>query len=132
MAGIENLDDVKHLQEELRDRFGALPTPAFNTIRILKIRVHLLHARLRGISKTESEVLIRLKPGDRFQDEDTAAVFARLTGAHDKRALQNIGLRPLEGIAIDARPLSPAQLLRLVEETCEALAAVRGARFLGY
>jgi transcription-repair coupling factor (superfamily II helicase) len=132
MAGIESLDEVRHLQDELRDRFGALPTPAFNLIRILKIRVYLLHARVRGISKTESEVLIRLKPGDRFADEDTAAVYTRLNNSFDQRVLQNIGLRPLEGIIIDTRPMSPTQLLRMVEEMCEALAAVRSARLLGH
>jgi len=131
MANVRTLDDVKSLQDELRDRFGALPTPAFNTMRILRVRVHLLYAHLRGISKTESEVLIRTKPGDRLADEDMSAVFAKLNTSHDKRTLQNIGLRPLEGITIDTRPLSSAQLIRLVEEACEALSTVRGARLLG-
>jgi transcription-repair coupling factor (superfamily II helicase) len=125
------MEDAKSLQDELRDRFGALPTPAFNLIRVLRIRVHLLHARLRGISKTETEVLIRLKPGDRFTDDDRSAVFAKLSQGHDKRSLQHISLRPLEGIAVDTRVLSPAQLLRMIEEICETLATVRGARFMG-
>jgi transcription-repair coupling factor (superfamily II helicase) len=131
MAGIESHDEAKHLQEELRDRFGPLPAPAFNLLRILKIRVHLLHARLRGISKTESEVLVRLKPGDRFKDEDTSAVFTRLNKNFDSRILTNITLRPMEGIAIDVRPLSQMQLLKLVEDMAEALATVRGARLMG-
>ncbi|MDQ3815339.1 MAG: transcription-repair coupling factor, partial [Armatimonadota bacterium] len=131
LSNVASLEDAQSLQEELRDRFGPLPTPAFNLIRILKIRVHLLHARLRGISKTESEVLIRLKPGDRFADEDLSAVYARLSSKHDKRALQHLMLRPLEGIVIDTRVLPPTQLLRMVEETCETLATVRGARLLG-
>jgi hypothetical protein len=37
----------------------------------------------------------------------------------------------MEGIAIDTRILSTTQLLRMVEESCAALAAVRGARFFG-
>jgi len=49
--------------------------------------------------------------------------------SNDQRALHNIALRPLEGIAVDIRVLSPAQLLRMVEETCETLATVRGSRF---
>jgi transcription-repair coupling factor (superfamily II helicase) len=130
MANVTTEEEAKHLQEELRDRFGPLPSPAFNLIRILKIRVNLLHAKLRGITKSESEIIIRLKPGDRFEDEDTSAVFARLSGEHDKRLLQNIILRPMEGLAIDTRVLSPPQLLRMVEQICEALATIRGARFL--
>jgi transcription-repair coupling factor (superfamily II helicase) len=131
MANVQTAEEAKHLQEELRDRFGALPTPAFNLVRVLRIRVHLLHARLRGINKSESEVLIRLQPGDRFLDEDTTAVYARLSKSFDPRALQNIALRPLEGIAVDTRVLSPAQLMRMIEETCETLAITRGARLYG-
>jgi len=131
MSNVASLEDARSLQDELRDRFGPLPAPAFNLIRILKIRVHLLHARLRGISKTESEVVIRLKPGDRFPDEDTSAVYSHLSGRHDKRALQHVMLRPLEGIAIDTRVLPPAQVLRMIEEVCETLATVRGARLTG-
>jgi transcription-repair coupling factor (superfamily II helicase) len=115
----------------MRDRFGPLPAPVFNLVRVLKIRVHLLNAHLRGISKSETEVLIRLKPGDRFADEDTAGVYARLNKMTDKRTLQHIALRPLDGIAIDTRVISTAQLLRIVEEICETLATVRGVRLLG-
>jgi hypothetical protein len=100
-------------------------------IRVLKIRVHLLQARVRGISKTESEVLIRLKPGDRFEKEDTMAVFAKLNASYDRRTLANITLRPLEGIAVDSRTITPLQLLRFVEEITSELATVRGLRFLG-
>lgn len=130
MSNIGGTEEVKTVQDELRDRFGPLPTPAFNLVRILKIRVNLMQAKLRGISKSESEVLIRLKPGDQFHDDDTSAVYAQLSAAHDKRTLQNIMLKPREGISIDSRVLSQSQLLRIVETTCEALATVRGARFL--
>ncbi len=131
MSNIRTEEDIKALQDEMRDRFGPLPAPVFNLIRVLKIRVHLLNAHLRGISKSETEVLVRLKPGDRFADSDTAAVYARLNKMTDKRTLQHIALRPLDGIAIDTRVISTAQLLRMIEEITETLATVRGARLLG-
>jgi len=130
MANAQSVEDAESLREELRDRFGALPQPAFNLIRVLKLRVWLLQARLRGISKTESEVLIRLQPGDKFQDEDTSAVYAKLQKSFDHRALHNVSLRSREGIAIDTRVLSPSQLMRMIEETSQTLATIRGARFL--
>ena len=40
MSLIEDEDDIQSLQEELRDRFGPLPAPAFNLIRILKLRLN--------------------------------------------------------------------------------------------
>ncbi|MBV9468264.1 MAG: DEAD/DEAH box helicase, partial [Abitibacteriaceae bacterium] len=132
MANVTTVEEAQALQDELRDRFGPLPPPAFNLVRILRVRVHLLHAHLRGISKTEREVMIRLKPGDRFVDEDTSAVYGQLTEGHDKRVLQNISLRPMEGIVLDTRVISSAQLLRMVESICETLANVRSARLLGH
>jgi transcription-repair coupling factor (superfamily II helicase) len=131
MANVQSIEDVKNVQDELRDRFGPLPVQVFNLLRVLKIRVWLLQAKLRGISKSESEVLVRLKPGDRFADEDTSAVYARLSKDHDKRALQHISLRHMEGIVVDTRVLTSAQLLRLVEQMAETLATIRGARFMG-
>lgn len=131
LSNVLLLEDVDALREELRDRFGPLPLPAFNMVRVLKIRVHLLNARLRGISKNETEVLIRLQPGDKFENEDTTAVFGKLNQNHDRRLLANITLRPREGIAVDTRTITPLQLLRFVEEITETLATVRGSRLLG-
>ncbi len=131
LSNVLLLEDVDALREELRDRFGPLPLPAFNMVRVLKIRVHLLNARLRGISKNETEVLIRLQPGDKFENEDTTAVFGKLNQSHDRRLMANITLRPREGIAVDTRTITPLQLLRFVEEITETLATVRGSRLLG-
>jgi hypothetical protein len=91
----------------------------------------LLHAQLRSITKNEQEILIRLKPGDAFADEDMAAVYSKLREENDARTLQNLMLRPREGLAIDTRVLTPPQLLRMTEQICESLAVTRGARLLG-
>lgn len=131
MAGVTQLEEVEYIQAELRDRFGALPTPAFNLLRVLRIRVHLLHAQLRGIFKSEQEILVRLKPGDSFHDEDMAFVYGKLREDNDARTLQNLILRPREGLAIDTRVLTPPQLLRMTEQICESFATTRGARLLG-
>ena len=131
MSNIENEDDIQSLQEELRDRFGPLPAPAFNLIRILKIRLNLLHARMRGINKSEGEVLVRLKPGDRFADEDIYAVNNRVKSLSDQRLAQHVMLRPLDGFAIDTRVLTATQVLRLAEEVVQTLANVRAPRLLG-
>jgi transcription-repair coupling factor (superfamily II helicase) len=130
MANVRALEEVEGLQAELRDRFGPLPTPAFNLLRVLRIRVHLMHTHLRGITKSEQEILIRLKPSDRFEDEDMSAVYSKLREENDARTLQNLMLRPMEGLAIDTRVLTPVQLLRMTEQACEALAITRGARLL--
>ena len=129
MAEARALEDVEAVRELLRDRFGALPTPAFNLLRVLKIRVQLLNAYLRGITKGPEEVLIRLKPGDTFADGDLKAALKEL-GEKDKRASQHVSVRKLEGLAINTRALGAPQLLRIVEILAETLAEVRGKRLM--
>lgn len=73
-----------------------LPPPAFNALRVLKIRVLLLKAYLRGITKGPEEVLLRLKPGDTFAESDLAGAYAALQ-SKDKNARQHVSLRKLEG-----------------------------------
>jgi transcription-repair coupling factor (superfamily II helicase) len=129
MTFARNQDDVRLIQEELRDRFGPLPAPAFNLVRILKIRVFLLHGHLRGITKGENEVLIRLKPGDQFADADLAGAYAALN-QKDARSRQHVSLRKLEGLVLNTRALSPPQVLRVIEILTEALCDVRGKRLV--
>ncbi len=130
MANARNLDDVTTIQEEMRDRFGPLPPPVFNLVRILKIRIGLLRARLRSITKSSDEVLLRLQPGDSFAPEDLKAV-ERAVKAKDARSEQHITLRKLEGFAIKTRTLGAPQMLRLVEILVEALADEREKRLGG-
>ncbi len=127
MASARSLDDVTAIQEELRDRFGALPPAAFNLLRTLKIRIGLLRARLRSITKTPDEVLLRLQPGDSFAPEDLKAV-ERAVKEKDARSEQHISLRKLEGLAVKTRTLGAPQMLRLVEILVEALADEREKR----
>jgi hypothetical protein len=78
-----------------------------------------------GISKSTGEVLVRLKPGDRFADEDISAVHGRVSKFLDKRLSLHIALRPLDGFAVDTRALTAPQVLRVCEDLCETLANVR-------
>jgi len=127
MTQVRELEDVEAIREELRDRFGALPAPAFNLIRVLKVRVWMLKAYLRSITKSPEEVLIKLKPGDTFEDSDLKYAY-KILGEKDKRALQTLALRKLEGLGINTRAMNDAQLLRTIEVLVESLAQVRSKR----
>ena len=87
----------------------------------------MLKAYLRSITKSPEEVLIKLKPGDTFEDGDLKYAY-KILGEKDKRALQTLALRKLEGLAINTRAMNDAQLLRTVEVLVEALAQVRSKR----
>ncbi len=127
MANSRDLDAVEAIREELRDRFGPLPPPAFNALRILKIRVWLLKGYLRGITKGPEEVLIRLKPGDTFAESDLSGAYMILN-AKDKNARQHLSVRRLEGLALNTRALGAPQVMKTIEILAESLAEIRALR----
>ena len=51
LAGAESRDDLKELQVEMIDRFGLLPEPTKNLIRVTQLK---LHAQQLGIEKLEA------------------------------------------------------------------------------
>ena len=86
---------------------------------------------MRGINKSEGEVLVRLKPGDRFADEDIYAVNNRVKNLSDQRLAQHVMLRPLDGFAIDTRVLTATQVLRLAERSRANAGECARAAFIG-
>jgi transcription-repair coupling factor (superfamily II helicase) len=131
LSNFTNAEDISGIRGELRDRFGLLPLPVNQLLRVCAIRLHLQRAVLRGITHHNGEVIIRLKTGDQFTDADMAAVYVKLNKAADQRTLVNITSRPNEGLVFNANALNESTLLRLLETACAALAEVRGERLLG-
>lgn len=131
LSNLTNAEDISGIRGELRDRFGLLPLPVNQLLRVCAIRLHLQRAVLRGITHHNGEVIIRLKTGDQFTDADMAAVYVKLNKAADQRTLVNITSRPNEGLVFNANALNESTLLRLLETACAALAEVRGERLLG-
>jgi transcription-repair coupling factor (superfamily II helicase) len=131
LSNLTNADDIGTVRAELRDRFGLLPLPVNQLLRVCAIRLHLQHAVLRGITHHNGEVIIRPKTGDYFTDADMSAAYVKLHEAADQRTLVNITFRQKEGLVFNANALNESTLLRLVEIACSALAEVRGKRLLG-
>jgi len=131
LSNLTSADDIGAVRGELRDRFGLLPMPVNQLLRVCTIRLHLQHAVLRGITHHGGEVIIRPKTGDHFTDADMSAAYVKLNKAADQRTLVNITFRPKEGLVFNANALNESTLLRLVDIACAALAEVRGERLLG-
>ncbi|MEO6907962.1 MAG: TRCF domain-containing protein, partial [Abditibacteriaceae bacterium] len=131
LSNLTNPDDIGAVRAELRDRFGLLPMPVNQLLRVCTIRLYLQYAVLRGITHHNGEVIIRTKNGDQFTDADMSAAYVKLNKAADQRTLVNITFRQKEGLVFNANALNESTLLRLVEVACAALAEVRGARLLG-
>ena len=131
LSNLSIVENISAIRSELRDRFGLLPAPVNQLLRVCAIRLHLQHAALRGIQHNNGEVIIRPKTGDQFTDEDIAATYVKLNKAADQRTLVNITVRQNEGIIFNANALTESMLLRLLETACSALAEVRGKRLFG-
>lgn len=61
IAGIENRDEMEDVREELKDRFGSIPTSAENLLRISLIRAMAHKLCISEISSNESELVFRVR-----------------------------------------------------------------------
>ncbi len=63
IAAIENLQDRYDVEEELEDRFGEMPQPVANLVRVAHIKALAMGLRFTEISRKEREVRMKLPDG---------------------------------------------------------------------
>ncbi|MFO7996181.1 MAG: TRCF domain-containing protein, partial [Dehalococcoidia bacterium] len=59
LARIEQIEEVEDMAREFRDRFGALPQPAENLLRVVKIKVLAMRAGVSSISTQGRQIVIK-------------------------------------------------------------------------
>ncbi len=60
LAGLKTIEEIKEMEEELEDRFGALPQPVRNLLYQLRLKVLAIEAGVKAISVEEGGILITL------------------------------------------------------------------------
>ena len=60
MAGLESLDDVDKMAEELADRFGPIPDPVDNLLYQLRVKSLAMKALVTAITTDKAQIRIRL------------------------------------------------------------------------
>ncbi|MDI6828050.1 MAG: transcription-repair coupling factor, partial [Armatimonadota bacterium] len=66
MTAVRSLEDVDEIAEEMKDRFGELPTPVKNSLDILKLRLKASGIGIESISSDKRQVTIKFAHGIRL------------------------------------------------------------------
>jgi len=69
LAKIGSLDEVEHMQEEFKDRFGKLPSAVKNLLYVLNIKTLAAQGGVESIFKEGGEIVIRVKEGMKMDRE---------------------------------------------------------------
>lgn len=66
MTAVRCLKDVDEIAEEMKDRFGELPTPVKNSLDILKLRLKASGIGIEGVTSDKRQVIIKFAHGVRL------------------------------------------------------------------
>ncbi len=74
MAACRSYDDIKAIEQELRDRYGPCPQTVTNAIRILQLRIAAWHAGVQAVKSAGTGAIIQFPPGVRLDNRRIAAL----------------------------------------------------------
>ncbi len=76
MTSVREPKDVDQLEEELRDRFGDLPSPVSNSLDLLRLRLRAFEVGVGSIVTEHRQVIVRFAGGIRL-DSDVCVLMRR-------------------------------------------------------
>lgn len=80
IAGIENLEEYRDMQEELTDRFGDIPTPAENLLRIALIKANAHQAKITQIVQKVNGIRVYLHKCAKIEPEKATKMIEEYGG----------------------------------------------------
>ncbi|MDA8146247.1 MAG: hypothetical protein M0Z27_09355 [Thermaerobacter sp.] len=110
IAALRTLEEAAELAEELRDRFGPLPPPVENLLRVARIRIRGETLGLSAVAAEGEQVVLRLATLERLPGEKLRGAG----GAFRGRVSFHAGKAPF--FALRVAGLEPGELLATVEE----------------
>jgi transcription-repair coupling factor (superfamily II helicase) len=112
IRAVRTLDEARDLEEEIEDRFGDLPQPVMNLLRVARIRAYAIQYRIESIKQEGFEIHAKLHP-DQNQVVDGQRLF-RLAQQFPGRIRLSSGQRI--GVIFHLKGLSAADGLAIVEQ----------------
>ncbi|HEY8685342.1 MAG TPA: transcription-repair coupling factor, partial [Chloroflexota bacterium] len=104
LAGLETVDDLRKAEEEMRDRFGALPVEVQNLLTTVRLKIMAGAAKVHSIALDGENLTLRLDPGglyDRVSLYRKYGAEARISNALlrvPRRLLTDDGIGDIEDI----------------------------------
>ena len=112
LTAVRKPDDVQRLQEELEDRYGDPPRPAWNLLALLRLRLRCQEVGISSITAEKRRVAVRFSGTHLTPDP-----IRKLSRTYMQHQF-------LPDIVFLATPDTPARMLTAVEEMVEVLAKV--------
>ncbi|MDR6227105.1 transcription-repair coupling factor [Desmospora profundinema] len=126
IRAVRDLDEARDLEEEMEDRFGDLPQPVMNLLRVARLRAYAIQYHIEEVKQEGLEIHAKLHP-DQNQVVDGQRLF-RVAQQFPGRVRLSSGQRI--GIIFRLKGLSAAEGLEMVEQFLiqyEAVPKTKGA-----
>lgn len=112
IRAIRTLDAARDLEEEIEDRFGDLPRPVQNLLRVARLHAYAIRYDMEEIKQNGYDIVIRLHP-DQNQVVDGQRLFRVIQNFHGRIRLSS-GERI--GITFRLKGIPMAEGLEMVEQ----------------
>ncbi|WP_240512062.1 transcription-repair coupling factor [Paludifilum halophilum] len=112
IRAVRTLEEARDLEEEIEDRFGDLPQPVSNLLRVARLRAYAIRYRMEEIKQQGFEIHVKLHP-DQNETVDGQRLF-RLAQNFPGRVRLSSGQRI--GIIFKIKGLPVSEGLEMVEQ----------------
>jgi transcription-repair coupling factor (superfamily II helicase) len=116
IRSVRTLEEARDLEEEIEDRFGDLPEPVINLLRVARIRAYAVRYGIEQVVQEKGEIVIRFSPDQNGRID--AGRLIRLTHEiPDRRVRLSSGRRV--GIAFKVQGMKLGDALAMIERFLE-------------
>ncbi len=112
IRAIRTLDTARDLEEEIEDRFGDLPRPVQNLLRVARLHAYAIRYNMEEIKQNGYDIVIRLHP-DQNQVVDGQRLFRVIQNFHGRIPPL---FRERIGITFRLKGIPTAEGLEMVEQ----------------
>lgn len=104
LAGLDRVDDLRAVEEEMRDRFGPLPPEVLNLLTMVRLKILATSAKVHSIALDHETLSLRLETGGLYDRVSLYRKFgaeARISNALlriPRRLLADDGITDIEAI----------------------------------
>ncbi|MFS8513066.1 MAG: transcription-repair coupling factor, partial [Planifilum fulgidum] len=121
IRSVRSLEEARDLEEEIEDRFGDLPEPVINLLRVARIRAYAVQYGIEQVVQEKGEIVIRFSPDQNGRID--AGRLIRLTHeVPDRRVRLSSGRRV--GIAFKVQGMKLGDALAMIERFLEKFETV--------
>jgi transcription-repair coupling factor (superfamily II helicase) len=101
LANVTTFSEINDLEDEMRDRFGALPSPVQNLVSVVRLKLKARDAKVSSVSLDREALTIRTQPGalyDRISLYREYGTDAKISNALLKVPVRRLGKDWMEAI----------------------------------